>query len=266
MPLIVYSRSTEDFAKNMDGDFLKISGPPTKETLKFTAYDEIIAIGGGSVIDTAKIIARNSKRKKVIAIPTTASGAAKTSHAAYWQGGRKYSIETPRAEVRIDTRLLKTLPDNVIRSTSYDALSQALESYWSKKATFVSRIFARRAIGIIIDQIENNYPNIEKLIKGGNLSGRAIEITGTNITHAISYPMTAFFNIPHGLAVGLVLLAVAKYIECKITVSMLLYKINLNKKLDIELIANEAMTYPQIHNAKKDITKEQVMNILEESL
>ena len=264
MPLIVYSRSTEDFAKNMDGDFLKVSGPPTEETLKFMAYDEIIAIGGGSVIDTAKIIARNSKRKKVIAIPTTASGAAKTSHAAYWQGGRKYSIETPRAEVRIDTRLLKTLPDNVIRSTSYDALSQALESYWSKKATLVSKIFAQRATEIIIHQIENDYPDLRELIRGGNLSGEAIEITGTNIVHAISYPMTAFFDVSHGLAIGLALSAVARYIGCEIEIPE--YKINLNKKLDIELIANEALTYPQIHDAKKDITKEQVMNILEESL
>lgn len=264
MPLIIYSRSTEDFAKNMDGEFLKVDGLPTEDTFKIKADEDIIAIGGGSVIDTAKIIARNSKYKKVVAIPTTASGAAETSHAAYWRNGRKCSIETPRPEIKINAGLLKTLPNNVIKATSYDALSQALESDWSKKATLISRIFAQRATEIVIHQIENGYPNLEELIKGGNLSGRAIEITGTNIAHAISYPITAFFDVPHGFAVGLVLPAIAKYIGCKIRIPD--YKINLNKSLDIKLVAKEAMTYPQIHDAVKDITREQVMNILEESL
>lgn len=264
MPLIIYSRSTEDFARDMDGDFLKVFGPPTKETFNLKTDDEIIALGGGSVIDTAKIIAMNSKNKRIIGIPTTASGATETSHAVYWDGHRKYSVRTPKPILKIIPAFLRTLPKNIIRATSYDALSQALESYWSKKATNTSRIFARRAAEMVVKQIKNDYPDLEKLIEGGNLSGKAIEITGTNIAHAISYPITGFYDVPHGLAVGLVLPAVAKYVECELGVPE--YKINLNKNFDINLIAREAMTYIQIHDAIKDINKERVIKILEESL
>lgn len=264
MPLIIFSRSTEDFARKMDGDFLKVDRPPTKKTFDLKADSEIIAIGGGSVIDTAKIIAKNSGNKKIIAVPTTASGAVETSHAVYWNGRRKYSVRTPMPTSKINPSLLRTLPKNVIVATSYDALSQALESYWSKKATNTSRMFARRSAEMVAEQIKNNYPDLEKLIEGGNLSGKAIEITGTNIAHALSYPMTGFYGVPHGLAVGLVLSAVAKYIGCEFEIPE--YKIELKRKLDIGLIASEAITYTQIHNAIKDINKERVIKILEESL
>ncbi len=264
MPLIIYSNSTERFAKNIVGTLLKFDGLPTKKLLRIKTDEDIIAIGGGSVIDMAKIIARNSGNKKVLGVPTTASGAVETSHAVYWDNGRKYSVKTPKPTSKINPNFLKTLPKNVTRATSYDALSQALESYWSKKATDISRILARRATEIVINQIKNDYPDLEELIKGGNLSGEAIEITGTNIVHAISYPITAFFNVSHGLAVGLVLPAVARYVGCEIRIPE--YKINLSKNFDINLIANEAMTYSQIHNAVKDVTLEQVINILEESL
>lgn len=264
MSLIIYSNSTERFAKNMTGTFLKLDGLPTKKLLRIKTDEDIIAIGGGGVIDMAKIIARNSGKKRIIGIPTTASGAVETSHAVYWNDHRKYSVKTPKPLSKINPNFLKTLPKNVIRATSYDALSQALESYWSKKATDISKEFARKATEIVAEQIKNNYPNLEKLIKGGNLSGKAIEITGTNIAHAISYPITGFYDIPHGLAVGLVLPAVAKYIGCELEIPR--YKIKLKRKFDIDLIASEAMSYNQIHDAIKDINKEQAIKMLEESL
>lgn len=265
MPLIVHSKSTEEFAKSMRGEFLCISKPPTRETLKIKAIDDDIrAIGGGSVIDTAKILATNSKKKTLLAMPTTASGAARTSHAVYWHGKHKYSMKTLLPITKIIPSFFQDLPKDVIRATSYDALSQAMESYWSRKATNTSRSLAEIAVNMIIDQINNDYPNIENLIKAGNLSGEAIEITGTNITHAISYPLTAFYDIPHGLAVGLVLPAVARFMECKFEVPE--YKINIKRDFDIELIAREAMIYPQIFDAVKDVTKEQMIKILEESL
>ena len=270
MPLIVHSKSTENFAKSMRGDLMCISKPPTKETLGIeTISDDILAIGGGNVIDTAKIIASNSKKKRLFAVPTTASGTSKTSHAVYWHDNHKYSVKTPMPAMTIIPGLLKALPKDVIRATSYDALSQALESYWSRNATLTSRELAERAAKIVISQINNDYPDIEELIIGGNLSGEAIEITGTNIVHAISYPLTAYYDSPHGLAVGLVLPVVANYIECKITIPK--YKINIKRDFDLELIAREAMTYPQIYDAVttsyiRDMNEKQVIEILEDSL
>jgi len=264
MPLIVYSKSTEKFAKNMDTKFLRVDKPPTEKTLELTADDEIIAIGGGSVIDTAKIIAAVSKNQKVMAIPTTASGAEKTGHAVYWKNGRKYSIKTPMPEVNMNLELLETLPKDIIRATSYDALSHALESLWSKKATLLSDLCAQEAIKVITNQIMGGYPDLKELIRGGDLGGRAIEITGTNIVHALSYPLTGFYNVSHGLAVGLILPAVAKYVGCKPKIPK--YKINIKRDFDFNFIAEEAMNYAQIHDAIKNITKNKALAILKESL
>lgn len=264
MPLMVHSDSTEKFARGITGNFFKVTGPPTRKTFDIETQEEIVAIGGGSVIDTAKIMAIKSNGKRVIAMPTTASGASETSHAVYWHNHRKFSVDTPRPISNINPDFLTTLPQNVIKATSYDALSQALESYWSKNATLVSKFFALNAIKIVTHQIKAGYPDLEKLIEGGILSGKAIEMTGTNIVHAISYPLTGFYGIPHGLAVGLILPAVARFVRCKIKIPK--YKIIARKTIDINLVANEAMSYSQIHDAIKDITKEQVIKILRESL
>jgi len=264
MPLIIYSNSTEKFAKSMSGAFLKVNGLPTKELFKMKTDRDIIAIGGGSVIDTAKIIAKNSDNVSIIAIPTTASGASETSHAVYWDKHRKYSVKTPRPVSRIAPSLFRTLPIEVIKATSYDALGHSLESYWSKNATDISKRFAKKSFEIVAEEIRNGYLHLDKLIEGGIFGGKAIEITGTNVVHAISYPLTGIYGIPHGVAVGLVLPAVARFIGCEFKIPE--YKITIKKDFDVNLISDEAMNYSQIHDAVEDFDKGRVIKILEESL
>jgi len=264
MSLIVHGNSTEKYAREMGGNLLKIEGSPTKKMLGVKSDKEIIAIGGGSVIDAAKIIGIGTKNNRIVGIPTTASGAVETSHAVYWENHRKYSVQTPKPQVEIHRDFLKTLPKSIIRATSYDALSHAIESYYSKKATTNSKILALLAAKAITDQIRSNYPDIEKLIMAGNVAGRAIEITGTNVVHAISYPITGFYGISHGLAVGLILPTVTKYFGREFQVPE--YKIDIKEDFDIGLLAKEAMTYAQIHDAAKDVSEKQVMEILRESL
>lgn len=264
MPLIIHSNSTKQFAEVMDGVLMKFDGILTGSAFNVKANRRIIAIGGGGVIDFAKIISKNSGDKKIVAISTTASGAAETSHAVYWQNFRKYSVKTQKPISEINPDFLKTLPKKIARTTSYDALSHALESYWSKDATDISKGFALASFEMVADQIENDYLDLEQLVEGGNLAGKAIEITGTNIAHAISYPLTGIYGVPHGLAVGFVLPAVARHVGCEIRIPN--YKMELEKKFDVNLVASEAMSYSQIHNATKNINKKQVMDILNESL
>ena len=90
--LMVYSKSTEKYIKEFEfKEKLLVTEPPNKDTLKNqNKYDSVIAIGGGSVIDTAKILCEG----KVDAIPTTYAGASETDHAVYWDIDKKYSIPT----------------------------------------------------------------------------------------------------------------------------------------------------------------------------
>ena len=95
-------------------------------------------------------------------------------------------------------------------SSGFDAISQAVESIISKKSTNQSIQFAKKGLKIILKNFDNflkkkNLFNSYKMSLGANLSGKAINISKTTAPHAISYPFTAFYNIPHGHAVSLTL-------------------------------------------------------------
>ena len=135
----------------------------------------VFAIGGGAIIDKAKIYAKK-KGKVCIAIPTTGAGATETTHAVVW-GKEKINVPTdkpisipPPFEVKLDpiTR----------RNTSFDIL------------------------GHIIDYLIVCSDN--ELIDVGIYAGKLIEKHPTNTTHPLSYPLT-LNGIPHGEAVGLML-------------------------------------------------------------
>lgn len=265
MPLIIHSNSTkkyaEEIAKEYDNaqliDVLLIKKPvPQNDPV-------VIGIGGGKVIDYAKVIAGENR---ATVIPTTAAGAASTAHAVYWdtETKRKIDIPTKLPIVRIEPLFLKDLPKEIIESTSYDALAHTLDSFWSKKSTSKSKQLSLKAYLMIIEQIEKNYEDLVRLIQAGNIAGQAIEITGTNMTHAISYPLTALYGISHGLALGWATPSCVDYQEFNLKIPSLNIEFS-NIKVDkafIETVATNAMTYDKIHDANKDITKNQLVNLL----
>ena len=108
----------------------------------------------------------------------------------------------------LDPVFTEGLPERITAITGMDALSQAIEAHWSVNSTVESRGFSRKAIKLIIDNIipAVNNPNGShrlNMLKGSNFAGRAINIARTTAPHSLSYPMTAYFNIPHGHAVAL---------------------------------------------------------------
>ena len=202
------------------------------QIFKGSKYDLIIAIGGGSVIDMAKLVnvftANNDKPIKLIkketliinkglpfvAIPTTSGTGSEATHfAVIYVNKIKYSLADQKMlpdYVILDSTFTLNLPKKISASTGLDALSQAVESYWAVGATNKSKEYASQSIKLIVkyfvDSVNNpSKENKEKILEASNLAGKAINISKTTAPHAISYSFTSFFGVPHGHAVGLTL-------------------------------------------------------------
>lgn len=195
-------------------------------------FELVIGVGGGSVLDMAKIInvlgcntgnpkdiitGRTQLQNKgipLVAVPTTAgSGAEATQFCVIYIDRKKYSFEHQYilpSYVIIDPILTYSLPPYETAVSGFDALSQAIESYWANNATNESRIYAKKAINDVFPLMEKVVKKPDNksraiLLRGANYAGKAINISKTTAPHAISYPLTTYFKIPHGHAVALTL-------------------------------------------------------------
>ena len=197
--------------------------------------DLVIAIGGGSVIDIAKLInifaVHVAKEKEIyefvnqsssvkqaglplIAIPTTSGTGSEATHfAVVYIGNKKYSFAheyvLPNFSI-IDPSLSYSNPAYIKACSGFDALSQAIESFWAVGSTEESRSYSREAIKIILSSIEmavleSDKKSMDRMSLAANLAGKAINISKTTAAHAVSYPITKFLGIPHGHAVALTL-------------------------------------------------------------
>jgi alcohol dehydrogenase len=189
-------------------------------------FDIIVAIGGGSAIDTAKAIKLfyhrdTGKNIPLVAVPTTAgTGSESTYFIVYYKNHFKVSsgiknITLPDYFI-CDPSLIYNLPKKIKSSSALDALGQAIESYWSINSTHKSKRLAEKAIRLIIKSIRkavinNSLKSNQELMKAANLSGKAINITKTTVCHAISYPITSYFGVPHGHAVMITLPDILEY-------------------------------------------------------
>jgi len=201
-------------------------------------FDIIIAVGGGSVIDMAKLVKIFSAQdfpanryfeesikfvdptKKMIAIPTTfGTGSEATHFAVLYKEKVKYSIADAKIlpeYVILDPSLTKNIPDYVAACSSMDAFSQAIESFWSVNATDESRKYSSEAIKLLINNMisavkEKNIESKQRIQYAAYLAGKAINISKTTAPHAFSYTLTSHYNIPHGHAVGIFLPAIFKF-------------------------------------------------------
>jgi|TARA_B110000114_G_scaffold174813_1_gene203738 alcohol dehydrogenase class IV len=193
--------------------------------------DYLIAIGGGSVMDMAKLInigydknniedlttkkaEISSPGKKLIAIPTTSgSGSEATHFAVVYVGGEKFSVAHPiymlPNVVVLNPSLTYSMNSYQTALSGVDAFAQAMESYWSINSTEESKKYSIEALKLIIEHLplavkyNDNSKNI--MLHAANLAGKAINIAKTSGAHAISYVLTSKFNIPHGQAVALTL-------------------------------------------------------------
>ena len=190
----------------------------------------IVGIGGGSPLDAAKAIsvfAANpdmteegfysavwpNKPLPIVLIGTTAgTGSEVTSVSVLTDSaGRKHSIHDRRIYAALalgDARYTMSLPRAATLSTGIDALAHCVESYFSKKADLISRMFAIRGIRLglpVLQQVTESgeMPTPEQreaLYRASLLGGMAINPTGTVFPHNVGYYLTENYSIPHGFA------------------------------------------------------------------
>ena len=224
--------------------FYEISKNPDIESLKkcldfYNSFNPemIISIGGGAAIDIGKATAimATQKQEKVedyvkgksqsqnriihfIAIPTTfGTGSESTHFSVIYDGTVKYSFAHPSMlpDIAIvDSKFAYSLSKKIKATTVFDALSQAIESYWSINSTNESQKYSIESMKIlgqnIVNYVNDKYldENQKKelftnIAKGANLAGKAINIAKTTAAHAASYPLSGHFNVDHGQAVAL---------------------------------------------------------------
>ncbi|MEM7170768.1 MAG: iron-containing alcohol dehydrogenase PsrA [Pseudomonadota bacterium] len=191
----------------------------------------IVALGGGSVIDAAKVLSaslndfalvedflltgRGEERfdfHPIIAIPTTAgTGSEVTSWATVWdsQSSKKYSLSHPRLLPElalVDPELMADLPMQLTISTGLDALSHSLESIWNKNANPLSTdlaVAAARGVLSTLPRLTEEPGSLalrNRMAKAALTAGMAFSNTKTALAHSLSYPITLEHGLPHGLA------------------------------------------------------------------
>ena len=212
------------------------------DKLKASGADFIIAVGGGSVIDTAKavaVIANNpdnydvvslegvDKSKNppmpIIAVPTTAGTGSETTMdyvITNTEQKRKMacmdSMVVPVVAI-LDTDIMASLPLKMTAATAMDALTHAVESYLSKGAFDFSEMLSLKAVSLISANFLKVIKNLndldarKALAMAQYMAGMGFTNVGLGIVHSMAHPLSAFYDVPHGVANALILPYVLKF-------------------------------------------------------
>ena len=227
--------------------YSKIKANPTVEnvktgveTFKASGADCIIAIGGGSSMDTAKaigIIIKNpefadvvslegvaptkNKCVPIIAVPTTAGTAAEVTInyvITDTEKNRKMVCvdvhDIPVVAV-VDPDMMSSMPKGLTAATGMDALTHAIEGYITAGAWELSDMFHLKAIEIISKNlrgaVENTPEGREDMALGQYIAGMGFSNVGLGIVHSMAHPLGAVYDTPHGVANAIILPTVMEY-------------------------------------------------------
>lgn len=232
--------------------------------------DFVIGIGGGSPLDAAKvaaILATNRigddtlfsndfalKPLPVVAVPTTAGTGSEVTQYAMMTNDKVQSKSfvisddiMPRIAF-LDATYTESLPLPVTRNTALDALSHAVESYLSKRATAMSSFIAlecMKRLGRHLPMLRHgaslDFNVREQLLSASLLAGIAIAQSGTTVLHAMGYSLTYFKKIEHGRANGLLMSDYLRYLlpEHQEKVMTVLRTLGLNGVADLKALIND---------------------------
>lgn len=211
------------------------------EAFNKVGADFIIAVGGGSVIDTAKAVAivknnpefadirslegvapTHSKCVPIIALPTTCGTAAEVTInyvITDEENNRKMVCVDPKdipLVAIVDAELMASMPPKLIASTGMDALTHAIEGNITKGAHTISDMFEIKSIELIAKHLrgavaDRNMTDMDGMSIAQYVAGMGFSNVGLGIVHSMAHPLGAVFDIPHGVANALLLPIVMEF-------------------------------------------------------
>ena len=312
--------NSESIISDIDPDPTFASCQAMINLIDSSKYDGVIAIGGGSVMDTAKVALAYMRtgncdlaelltitelyenRVPSIFIPTThGTGGEVTMWGTIWDmvEKKKYSISHPDlypTATILDGNLTLSLPLDISIITVMDALSHSFEAIWNKNANATSTSYAIQAISLIINNVRdlmqntNNLKIRTNLLIAANKAGLAFSNTKTAAAHSISYPLTIYYGIKHGIAASISLpwLLEINKLEIEEELNIIYNKLNLKDfselqeilielvmqngknrlrkfgvdKHDLNWLVNQSNTKGRMENNIVDLTNLDIMEIL----
>lgn len=229
-------------------EYLDIKPNPTVKNVQdglrvaqMNNIDAIVAVGGGSVIDTAKAISiimanpehsgvvslagaveTRNKGVPLIALPTTAGTAAEVTinYVITDELNMKKMVcvdvhDIPVCSI-VDPDLMQQMPQSLAASTGMDALTHAMEGYITKAGWLIPDMFHINAMALIYKNLESAANEkdeiaIEKMAYAQYIAGMGFSNVGLGIVHSMAHSLGAFFDTPHGVANALLLPHVLKF-------------------------------------------------------
>jgi len=240
--LVFLSKSTQKYFSGLLGNAHVIyrndygTGEPTDKMvekiyadIKDVEYDRVIAIGGGTIVDTAKLLSLKQympvsdlfekkipaeRTKKLIIVPTTCGTGSEVTNISILELTSLHTkmglaVDPLYADFAVlIPELLENLPFKYFATSSIDALIHATESYLSPKATVFSQLYSIEAVKMILNgymQIKKNgqaarIPLLQDFLIASAYAGIAFGNAGTGAVHAMSYSFGATYHVPHGEA------------------------------------------------------------------
>lgn len=201
----------------------------------------IVAVGGGSPMDTAKgisIVMTNPDRSDVVSLNGLSNTknhglpliCLPTTHGTASEVTINYVITNPEAQVKmvcvdpndlpivaiVDSELMETMPKSLAAATGMDALTHAIEGYIAKGHTEMSQMMSMKAIELIFKYLpqavnEKDPKAIEEMALAQYIAGMAFSNCGLGIVHSMAHQLGAVYNTPHGLANTLLLPTVMRF-------------------------------------------------------
>lgn len=210
------------------------------DAFKQSGADYLLAIGGGSSIDTAKaigIIAANPEREDIVslegepgtrnpsipifAVPTTSGTAAEVTInyvITDKANNRKFVCVDPHdipVAAFVDSDLMMGMPKSLCAATGMDALTHAIEGFITKGAWELTDMMHLKAIEIVSRSLKDSVAGMqearEAMALGQYVAGMGFSNVGLGLVHGMAHPLSAWYNVPHGVACASLLSTIMEY-------------------------------------------------------